>query len=82
MRKEFIKELQSSVKYSILFVFKSDKSLRLCIDYKVLNNITIKNSYSLSFILKLQDRFQKAQWYTKFDILEAFNRIRIKEKDE
>ena len=55
MRKEFIKESQSSVEYSILFVLKSDESLRLCVNYKVLNNITVKNSYLLSLISKLQD---------------------------
>ena len=57
MRKEFIKESQSLIDYLILFVLKSDKSLRLCVNYKAFNNITIKNSYLLSFILKLQDQF-------------------------
>ncbi len=82
MQKKFIKELQLSAKYSILFILKLNKSLKLCIDYRALNNIMIKNSYSLSLIFELQDRLQKAQWFTKFDILEAFNWIWIKEKDE
>ncbi len=82
MRKEFIRESQSSAEYSILFVLKSNESLRLCVDYRALNNITIKNSYSLSLIAELQNRLQSAQWFTKFDILETFNRIRIKEEDE
>jgi len=82
MRKEFIKELQSSTKYSILSISKSNESLKLCVDYRVLNNITIKNSYSLSLISELQDKLQRAQWFMKFDILEAFNRIWIKEEDE
>jgi len=75
MRKEFIKESQSSAKYSILFISKLNKSLRLCVDYRALNNITIKNSYSLSLISELQDRLQRAQWFMKFDIFKAFNRI-------
>ncbi len=82
MRKEFIKESQSSAEYLILFVLKLNESLRLCVDYRALNNITIKNSYSLSLISELQNRLQRAQWFMKFDILEAFNRIRIKEEDE
>jgi len=82
MRKEFIKESQSLAKYSILFVLKSNESLRLCVDYRALNNITIKNSYSSSLIAELQNRLQSAQWFTKFDILEAFNWIWIKEEDE
>ncbi len=75
MQKEFIKESQLSAKYSILFISKLNESLRLCIDYKALNNITIKNSYSLSFITELQNRLQSAQWFTKFNILETFNWI-------
>ncbi len=42
----------------------------------------IKNSYSLSLIFELQNRLQRAQWFTKFNIFEAFNRIRIKEENE
>jgi len=61
MQKEFIRELQSSAEYSILFVLKLNESLRLCVDYRALNNIMIKNSYSLSLISELQDRLQRAQ---------------------
>ncbi len=82
MQKKFIKESQSSAEYSILFVSKSNKSLKLCVDYRTLNNITIKNSYLLSLIAELQDRLQRTQWFMKFNILKAFNWIRIKEKDE
>ncbi len=82
MWKEFIRELQSSAKYSILFVLKLNESLRLCVNYRALNNITIKNNYLLSLISELQDRLQKAQWFTKFNILKAFNQIQIKEEDE
>ena len=55
LQKEFIRELQLSVKYLILFVLKTDKILRLCVNYCTLNNITIKNSYLLLLILELQD---------------------------
>ncbi len=82
MWKEFIRELQSSAEYSILFILKLNKSLKLCVDYKALNNIMIKNRYFLSLISELQDKLQRAQWFTKFNILEAFNQIWIKEKDE
>jgi len=60
MQKEFIRKLQSSTEYSILFVSKLNESLKLYVDYRALNNITIKNSYSLSLISELQDRLQKA----------------------
>ncbi len=82
MWKEFIKESQSSAEYLILFVLKLNESLRLYVDYRALNNIMIKNSYLLSLISELQNRLQKAQWFTKFNILKAFNWIRIKEENE
>jgi hypothetical protein len=57
---------------------KKDGSLRLYVDYRLLNNITVKNSYPLLLILELQDRLQGAQWFTKLDIIEAYIKIRIK----
>ena len=82
LQKGFIRESQSPAGYPILFVPKPDGLLRLCVDYRALNSITVKNSYPLPLILELQDRFQGAQWFTKFDIPGAFNQIRIKEGDE
>ncbi len=65
MWKEFIRESQSSAEYSILFISKLNESLKLCVDYKALNNIMIKNSYLLLLISELQNRFQRAQWFMK-----------------
>jgi len=75
MWKEFIKESQSSAEYSILFVSKLNESLKLCVNYKSLNNIMIKNSYLLSLIAELQNKLQSVQWFMKFNILETFNQI-------
>jgi len=61
MWKKFIKESQSSTEYSILFISKLNKSLKLCVNYRALNNIMIKNSYSLLLIAELQDKLQNAQ---------------------
>jgi hypothetical protein len=58
---------------------KKDGSLRLYINYRLLNNITVKNSYPLLLIIEFQDRLQGAQWFTKLNIIEAYIRIRIKE---
>ena len=82
MQKKFIKESQSSAEYSILFISKLNESLRLCVNYRALNNIMIKNSYSLSLIAELQNRLQSVQWFTKFNILKEFNWIQIKEENE
>ena len=82
LTKEFIKESQLSTDYSILFVSKKDEKQRLCVDYKKLNNITIKNSYSLLLIEEIQNKIVDVKIFIKFDISEAYNRIRIKKKDE
>ena len=55
LKKEFIQESQSSAEYSILFILKKNESLWLCVNYWELNNITVKNNYLLSLILKLQN---------------------------
>ena len=82
LTKEFIKKSQSLANYSILFVSKKDEKQRLCVDYKELNNITIKNSYSLFLIAKIQDKIVDAKIFIKFDISKAYNRIRIKKENE
>ncbi len=74
--------MQSLTNYLFLFILKLNESLRLYVDYKAFNNIIIKNSYLLSFIVELQDKLQEAQWFMKFNIFETFNWIQIKEKDE
>jgi len=53
LKKGFIRESKLLVGYSILFVVKKDESLRLYVDYRKLNDITIKNRYSLLNISEL-----------------------------
>ena len=55
LKKEFIQKSQSSAEYSILFILKKNDILWLCVDYQKLNNIIIKNHYSLLNINELQD---------------------------
>ena len=52
----------------ILFVSKPDGSLRLCIDYRGLNKITIKNKYPLPLMNELRDRLGKSTVFTKLDL--------------
>ena len=82
LKKEFIRESQSSIEYSILFVSKKDEKLWLYINYWELNNIIVKNSYSLSLILKLQDQLQEAKIFSKFNISDVYNWIWIKSEEE
>ena len=78
MKKKFIKKSQSSIEYSILFVFKKNKTLRLCIDYRKLNNITIKNRYLLFNIKKLQNKLIRIKYFIKLDLRKIYNLIKIK----
>jgi len=66
----------------ILFVPKKDGSLRLCVDYRGLNKVTIKNRYPLPLISEILDRVVGAQYFSKIDLKEAYHRIRIQEGDE
>jgi len=75
-------EFISFVDASMLFVSKSDSSLRLCVDYRNLNIITIKNRYSLFLIEKTLDRLINAVYFTKLDFKNAYYRIRIRQDDK
>jgi len=78
-----IRPSTSPAGYPILFVKKkgTDK-LRLCVDYRQLNEITIKNRYALPLISDLQDKLAGAMWFTTIDLRDAYYMIRIKEGDE
>ena len=80
--KEWIKYFVSSTKISIFFIFKKDKRLRLCIDYKNLNIIIIKNWYSLSMIMKTLNHFNEFKRFIKFNFKNIYHWICIKCDDE
>ena len=79
---DFIKHFQSFVDAFVLFVSKFNESLRLCIDYKSLNELTIKNRYSLFFIKKSLNRFVDVKRYTKLNFTTVYHRLKIKKNDE
>ena len=66
----------------ILFVKKADGSLRLVVDYRKLNALTVKNRYPLPLISELFDRLKNAKYYTRLDMQDAYNRLRIAPGDE
>jgi len=78
-----IRQSTSLVGSPILFVPKPNgKGLRLCVDYRAWNKITIPNRYPLPLMQDLQDRVQGARWLTKADLTNGFNLIRIRKRDE
>jgi hypothetical protein len=67
LKKGFIKELTLRVKALVLFVLKKDKRLRLVVDYYKLNNVTIKDRYSMLLLAELNNRLKEAKFFTKLN---------------
>ena len=82
LSKGFIKASSSPVGAPILFVKKSDGSLRLCMDYRGLNAGTIKNRYPLLLIRETLMRLCKVRYCTTLDVCGAYNLLRVVEGDE
>ena len=82
LRKGYIRPSQSPAGYPIIFVPKKDGKLRLCVDYRQLNGITIKNRYALPLINELHDRFRGAKFFTKLDLRGAYNLVRMRKGEE
>ena len=65
----------------MLFVKKKDGSLRMCIDYRGLNQVTVKNKYPLPYIEELFDQLQGARVFSKLDLRQGYYQLKIKEED-
>lgn len=78
----FIRPSKSPSGAFILFVSKPNKGLRLCVDYRGLNNIIIKNWYHLLLIDESLDRLDQAKLFTKLDLIDAYYLICIKKDDK
>jgi hypothetical protein len=66
---------------SVLFVEKKDKDLHLCVKYRPLNAVTIKNKYSLPCIDVLFDQLARAQVFSKIDLRSGYHQIKICTED-
>lgn len=65
----------------VLFAKKKDGSLRMCVDYRGLNSITIRNRYALPRIDEMLDRLYKAKYFTSLDLRSGYNQVRVHPKD-
>ncbi|CAN6566578.1 unnamed protein product [Malus baccata var. baccata] len=78
----YIQPSKSPYGAPVLFQRKKDGSLRLCIDYRALNKITIKNKYPLPLIADLFDQLGEARYFTKLDLRSGYYQVRIAPGDE
>nr|GEY04841.1 putative reverse transcriptase domain-containing protein [Tanacetum cinerariifolium] len=79
--KGFIRPSSSPWGAPILFVKKKDGSFRMCIDYRELNKLTVKNRYLLLKIDDLFDQLQGSSIYSKIDLRLGYHQLRIQEQD-
>ncbi|GKG04496.1 hypothetical protein Tco_0314883, partial [Tanacetum coccineum] len=71
--KGFIRPSSSPWRVSVLFVKKKDGSFRMCIDYRELNKLIVKNHYQLPRIDDLFDQLQGSQFFSKIDLRSGYS---------
>ena len=77
LRLGYIKPSTSPWSSPVLFVKKKDGTMRLCVDYRALNALTIKNKYPLPLMVEFFDRFKNSRYYTKIDLQSGYHQLRI-----
>ncbi|GKC40568.1 putative reverse transcriptase domain-containing protein, partial [Tanacetum coccineum] len=79
--KGFIRPSLSPWGAPVLFFKKKDGSFRMCIDYRELNKLTLKNSYPLPRIDDLFNQLQGSSIYSKIDLRSGYHQLRVREED-
>jgi hypothetical protein len=82
LSKGFIRPSRSPISAPIFFVGKKDGGLRPCIDYRKLNEVTVKDKFPLPLIDDLLDQLSTGKYFTCLDLQNAYNLVRIREGDE
>ena len=82
LRKGYIRPLKSPQISPVFFISKKDRRKRIVMDYCNLNDQIIKNNYPLPLITDLIDNIKSKWIFTKMDLWQGFNNVRIKEEDK
>ncbi|GJZ59459.1 putative reverse transcriptase domain-containing protein [Tanacetum coccineum] len=77
----FIRPSTSPWGAPVLFIKKKDRSFRMCIDYRELNKLTVKNCYPLPRINDLFDQLQGSSVYSKIDLRSCYQKLRVRDED-
>jgi hypothetical protein len=80
-QKCYIRPSSSPWRAPILFVKKKDGSMRLCVDYRALNEVTMKNKYPLPRINNLFDQLEGPKYFSKIDLRSRYYQLRIHLED-
>src|SRR5215216_5912222 len=81
LQKGYISPSSSPWGSPTIFVDKKDSSLRMCVDYRQLNDVTIKNKYPLPRIDDLFDQLSGAKVFSKIDLRIGYHQLKIKKED-
>ena len=80
--KGFIRRSTSSAAAPVLLAKKPGGGIRICVDYRGLNEVTVRNRFPLPLVHDTLEKMRHAKFFTKLDVIAAFNKIRIAEGDE
>ena len=78
----FIRPSKAPFGAPVLFQKKHDGSLRMCVDYRALNKVTVRNRYPIPLVADLFDQLSGAKYFTKLDLRSGYYQVRIAEGDE